>query len=399
MLYTVMRLLPKKVRQELIRRGVDVSGELDPRLTIKLAETRDEFEGAFRVLHDSYVQMGYCAPQASGIRLTFHHVLPSTSVVVAKLGDEVVGTLSLVRDNKLGLPMEKVWPLGFLRKQSARVAEITCLAIEPGFRRAAGSRVFFPLLKFMYEYCVKQFGTDYISVVVSPEHADFYEGLLFFERVDRVIVPDYLGAPAVALFLDLSRAPERFRRCYSNRKESQDLYTYFVHRRIEALRFPERKPYLVDSAPLSRELFNYFFVEKTELRREFTPEQLEKLGLHFPRTRPDRACRVPVEISARILIPETFASSLVRVRDLSRTGMRLIGASSALGRGREVLIELRPEEGHMLLVRAKVAWAHSDHGFGLFVVPGQTQWVNFVERLEKPMEELSGALFEVRKAS
>ncbi|NUM87826.1 MAG: hypothetical protein HUU37_01345 [Bdellovibrionales bacterium] len=391
-------LLPKPIRHALVRRVAALSEKPNPDLTVKLAETYGEFEGAFRVLHDSYVKVGYCKPQPSGLRLTPHHILPSSAVVVAKLGRAVVGTLTLVRDNKLRLPMEKHWDLSFLRKFGARVAEITCLAIDPRHRRAVGADVFFPLLKFMYEYSTKQFGTDHLGVVIHPRDVDFYEGVLFFRRVDRRVI-DYYGAPAIALYLDLQQAVDRFRSCYSGKEKRYDLFEYFVHAKLATLRFPAGKEFLVDPPGMSRAIFEEIFLRRTNLLDELTPEQIEKISRHFPRRRDEMASRYAVEIVGRLLGSNWF-TAILRIKDVSKTGMRLMNVPPRITVSSELILELRPEPGRHIVVRSKVAWIHPEFGAGLSVPPGQKDWDRFVSEIERPLAERGQAfLASVKKAA
>ena len=99
-------------------------------LDFGLATTIADFEGAFRLAHDRYVWRRYMPPQPSGRRLGVHHVLPSTKVVVAKAEGRVVGTITVVEDSCLGLPMDEAFggELGLLRERVRRLAEGASLA-------------------------------------------------------------------------------------------------------------------------------------------------------------------------------------------------------------------------------------------------------------------------------
>ncbi len=45
-------------------------------------------------------------PDPSGMRVTIYHALPTTTTLCAKIGDQVVGTLSLIRESALGVPLQ-----------------------------------------------------------------------------------------------------------------------------------------------------------------------------------------------------------------------------------------------------------------------------------------------------
>src|SRR5574343_1168119 len=122
----------------------------DPRLILKIAETKEELEACFRLLHDAYVESGYMQPHPSGLRVTAYHALPTTTTLCAQYDGEVVGTISLIRDGVFGFPVEQAFDLHGLRQQDGHIAEASALAVAPAFRQQGGMTVF-PLMKFMYE--------------------------------------------------------------------------------------------------------------------------------------------------------------------------------------------------------------------------------------------------------
>ena len=92
-----LAFLPREARFELYRRMVDCDPQPDPRLRLKIAETQDELEACFRLLHDAYVASGFMKPDPSGLRVTPYHALPTTTTLCASFDGEVVGTMSLIR--------------------------------------------------------------------------------------------------------------------------------------------------------------------------------------------------------------------------------------------------------------------------------------------------------------
>src|SRR5690349_8210347 len=78
---------------------------IPPGLTISLARSGEDLEAAYRLLHDVYVEIGFMEPHPSGLRLNVFNALPQTSVAVAKIDGKVIGTLTLTRENPLGLPL------------------------------------------------------------------------------------------------------------------------------------------------------------------------------------------------------------------------------------------------------------------------------------------------------
>lgn len=208
---------------------IQIQHEMESDLIVKVAETPEEYDGAFKVIHDAYVERGICDPQPDGKRSIPHHELAETVVIVAKMADQVVGTLTLASDKTLNLPIEKAWPLSEFKKGDRTVVEVTCLAIDYRFRRSQQKNILFPLLRFMYAHASHRLKVNYLVVATHPDVRDFYEGLLCFEPIDSRVIDDYIrAAPAIGLYLDLNEAPKRFSEAYAHRAPDKNLYRYFV---------------------------------------------------------------------------------------------------------------------------------------------------------------------------
>ena len=97
--------LPRDQRFKVYRSFADCNPAPSSRLELKIAETQEELEACFAVLHDAYVDSGFMKPDPSGMRVTIYHALPTTTTLCAKYDGEVVGTISLIRESALGVPL------------------------------------------------------------------------------------------------------------------------------------------------------------------------------------------------------------------------------------------------------------------------------------------------------
>lgn len=262
-----LRLIPRQARFELFRSMVRCDPEPDARLQLKIADTAEELEACFRLLHNAYVGSGYMRPDPSGLRVTIYHALPTTTTLCAKFDGQVVGTLSIVREGVFGFPMQSAFDLGDVRARGGNIAEISALAIHPAFRRTGGS-ILFPLMKFMYEYCTQYFDTRHLVIAVNPDRIELYEALLLFQRLRASEVERYdfaNGAPAVGATLDLERAPSQFERHYGGRKARKDLHHYFTRISLANIQSPSR-PYFTTTHPvLTPQLMDLFFNQRTRV--------------------------------------------------------------------------------------------------------------------------------------
>lgn len=92
----LIKLLPEQVRHQFYRSQVIVSEfALDQNFTVEIARSKADLESAYKLLHDSYVGCKLMSPHQSGLRCNLYTFLPHTTVIVAKLNGETVGTVSL----------------------------------------------------------------------------------------------------------------------------------------------------------------------------------------------------------------------------------------------------------------------------------------------------------------
>ena len=261
----VFSALPRETRFAVYRSFVDCDPAPSDRLVLKIAESREELEACFSLLHDAYVESGFMRPDASGMRVTIYHALPTTTTLCAKWDGEVVGTISLIRESAFGFPLQKVFDLSAVRQKAGNLAEVSALAVHPAFRKTGGA-ILFPLMKFMYEYATQYFDTRHLLIAVNPNRIEMYESLLFFERLTANVVENYdfaNGAPAVGATLDLQLGPAILERAYRKKPPRKDLYAYFTKIVLPNLQLPHRRYFTTNDPVLTPALLDYFFNERT----------------------------------------------------------------------------------------------------------------------------------------
>ncbi|QID17679.1 hypothetical protein G3580_08505 [Nitrogeniibacter mangrovi] len=258
--------LPVRWRFRAYSRALRCDTRLPDSIVFKLAETRDELEACFRLLHDAYVDAGFMEPDPSGLRATVYHALPTTSTLLCRQGERVVGTVSLIRESAMGFPMQRIFDLADIRKTGGNVAEVSALAIDRRFRSASG-RILLPLLKFMYEYATRQFDTRHLVIAVNPRHIGFYEAIMCFRRLRQHTVAHYdfvNGAPAVGAHIDLHTALSAFRRRYNDMPPEKNLYRYFSSNDLPNTIWPHKRFFTTTDPVMTPALIDDFFNQRTQ---------------------------------------------------------------------------------------------------------------------------------------
>jgi hypothetical protein len=174
-----------------------------PPITFSRAADSYEFEGAFRCLYTSYFKRGLAPRINNEMRLTRYHLLPTTSVFIARQGDEVVGTLSMVEDAPLGVPMRSVFDAEVkdVARSHHKLVEATCLAVSDA--PLNGLNIVNGLIGMTIQSAARR-GISRILIAVHPRHAAYYVravGLREFASVRPY--PSVGGLPAVGLVLNL----------------------------------------------------------------------------------------------------------------------------------------------------------------------------------------------------
>jgi len=150
-------------------------------LTYKVAQSPEEREAAFRLLHRGYVEKGLMPPNEYGMRVTPAHLVPSTQVYIALEGEEVLYTMSLVLGSDTELPLEALYrdEVGALRAAGRNVAEVTCLTSSQKYDKKLMYAVFARLVSLMFQQA-RHLGIDGLLIAVHPKHASFYGRQLGF---------------------------------------------------------------------------------------------------------------------------------------------------------------------------------------------------------------------------
>jgi len=236
------------------------------------------FDAAFRLVHDQYVWRDYMKPRPSGRRLSVHHALPTTKVFVAQSGCDVVGTVTLIQDSLIGLPMDDLYraELALLREDGRLVAEVSALALHPEYR-TAGPAILLHLTRMLVIYAAEVARLDDLCIVVNPRHAGFYHRFLEFERFGRLTTfAKVNGAPAAALRLDL-----RFVRDVIDRVQGagggRDRLHEFLFGADNYQQVMDRLLRNLCEPALTREWFTYFFPDEAALDSVEPSPGLERL--------------------------------------------------------------------------------------------------------------------------
>lgn len=207
-------------------KGLKKRSALESPLRYGIANCRKDLDDAFGLMYRSYRRAGLVDANEHERRLTPYHFLPTTEVFITRYQDEVVSTVTLTGDGRLGLPLESAFPKETkdLRSSGFRMGEIGCLAD----RRHSPVRFIetFATMGRMLAQVAMARGYDGLVAAAHPKHARLYKRVLPFEQVGDVIECPYAnGNPAVMLQLtfDDHKGSSLYQRFFGSMQSDMDL--------------------------------------------------------------------------------------------------------------------------------------------------------------------------------
>lgn len=168
------------------------------------ASSLGQVESAWRLVYNRYSQMGLIDENPFGIHAASTAVGRHACVIWGPEGPEVGYTMTLFRDNPMGLALDSVYPrhLDELRQRGRRLLEVGMLADR---RRNAsrGVAALFSMMRWAVHYALHTELTD-IVIGVHPRHAQFYVRCYGFEQfAPETSYPMVRNHPVVPLRLRL----------------------------------------------------------------------------------------------------------------------------------------------------------------------------------------------------
>lgn len=208
--------------------------------TIKIANTLEEREAAFKLGYTTYLEKGYIKENLEE-RLICEYDFNSETVVliVQDKQKNIAGTLTLVFDDALELPANKVYhqELDFIKKTHRRNAEICRFVINSAYRNS--KEILVLLFNYTAIYINKVKNYDGLVIEVTPRHKNYYKDLLHFKEFGKEKccpqVQDTVGVLLHLSTLDYQNAIKDIKNNVNTNKKDRSLYPYFLKAEQEEL--------------------------------------------------------------------------------------------------------------------------------------------------------------------
>ncbi|MCD4701894.1 MAG: hypothetical protein K8S24_08575 [Candidatus Aegiribacteria sp.] len=247
-----------------------------------LAESIDEMKEAYKLIYDNYLLSGFQKPDPSSMRISFHNLLPTSCLMIAKKNGKVCGTLTLIQESGDRLPINELfnYEIGKIRKEDSLICELSGLALDTSLTNRESRAVLHSLFRKAFILGRHLLGCTDFCMMINPRHCDYYQKEFNFEKIGQIKKYDKVnGAPAVPLRLHLVKGAEIFK------KSSAHLYQYFFiddHQMIKERSFHELNN---QKKIFNTKYINSLIKSKKDLLTNQTGEEREILYSYYPELR------------------------------------------------------------------------------------------------------------------
>lgn len=215
----------------------------DPNVIIRLARDKVEIAEANRLVCNNYIEEGYWDNDEPFRNNRYMHSDMRTVFVAEKMG-RLVGTASIVKDSREGLPVDKAYSgaIKKFRNRGERLAEVSALSVNKNYAEQRNLVIF--LFKYIYQYAFYYAHIDRFLIAIIARHAPFYKSVYRFEELPSAASYGYVKpefAP-VLLTLPLIEAHkiyyERYEAGIADKRESY--YRFMLVDEHPNLQFPDK---------------------------------------------------------------------------------------------------------------------------------------------------------------
>lgn len=211
--------------------------ESAPEFSIKLANTQEEREAAFRLAYQVYFEKGYLQENPRKCLINSYDEDEETiTFIVQDQNKNIVSTVSLVFDESYTIPAQRIYAseLDELRNHNERIVEVSRLAVNPAYRNSKDALILMFNYLMIYAYHICQYTC--LAIEVNPRHVNYYKELLGFQEIGTLkACPGVQDAPAMLLYVSLKKYQEEIIRFHSQKdkqpkpiKKERLLYQYFL---------------------------------------------------------------------------------------------------------------------------------------------------------------------------
>ena len=247
-------------------------------VVFKVAESKEELEAAYTLVHSRYVCQSYMDKHPSGMRIKINYAFPDTVTFIARQGETIFSTLTLFSDSPYGLPADVIFKaeIDELRNGGKKVVEVGSFASSLQMFRLNRDMPLY-MNKAMLKYAMDVLKSNDVIITINPRHVRAYEDVLLYEpKGELKYYPDVKNHPACLMHLNLDHAKEKYLKEYGRPDRKSNLFEFYFVTETLCIKLPQEKVKV-----WNKTLFDYFYREKTDIAEHTTKEILDLIAQDF----------------------------------------------------------------------------------------------------------------------
>lgn len=414
--WSYLSYLPKNIRGMIVRSQFEIDNELPENLIFKQAETEDEISQALELVYDSYRELDYIDANAAKKRITKFHSLPTTIILIAKINEEVVGTISIIPDSAFGIPSDSTWNLEKFRLNGKNIAEISSLAIKKEFRRKRG-KLLFPLFKIMYIFCTRFFNIDGIIAATTLEVEPFYTDILLFEKTSPQVARENLsvkGNPSTCCYLSLcQKTTNNYKKIYAKEAINKNLHKFLYTDEITNIKLPENRRCIQAYNSKQNKSLAAILNRFPELTKDHTDRDkiiqrnIDVTDSFFIKHEDDNTVfnrknkRYMIKQEAWLFDVQNKIPVKIFITDVSITGLKFIIPENnvKIETSSEIFIFFE-DDGSIIELKSKIKWNKKTHYYGCEIISASNAFKNYCNLMQNEFSEDDNIIqFKLKKSS
>ncbi|WP_432947719.1 N-acyl amino acid synthase FeeM domain-containing protein [Kribbella sp. CA-253562] len=275
----MFRTLPRRTQRKLLLRHVRVDEQRLQNVEIYPTERREDVKAALSLVYEVYAAKGKVGPNPARLHVTKHNAQPASVIFAARQADQLGGTIALIPDSPLGLPIDCVQRayMDELRARGLKICEISGLACSSDLRGSG-------LALYLYRAAVHaaiQESFDVVVITSQPKGALIYSELLVCESFGAPAHHTSFNDrhPSTALRLDLRTCEGRLYERFDGLTDYQRSPHYlFYGKEVPQIRLPRRFSVTSERIDASADLIH----ARPEPFQRLTPIELSYLKKAVP---------------------------------------------------------------------------------------------------------------------